>query len=400
MQELRRDFIIYFNLKIKVWDSKYNELIEYFIKVLEQNFSHCDLSSFYKNLETLKTVEKNNNILEKLEKKLNYRVAGYYNAKKNKIRMFINENDTDYEEHWNHELLHMATSKKGFRSLFSGFHKRINGVEVGRGLNEGYTELLNVRFFSYNKSKYDPSYKFLQMYARGIENIVDEKKMQQLYFTNDLEGVIKILENYTTRDKAINLILKIDRVYRIAARMGDAVEYARINKEIHADIANITLNKLEKSRQEGKITEREYKNSLFAQELFMNDYTSHPITYEDKIYGYTISKGPTEYNVATILSEEEYEKLVDNYYEIKKEKLSFTSESWVNAEGKTIKNILEEKIQNTELKSQESRYKKPRMIANEESSWNFNLSRKPENNDINEMFSPKSQQIESNKNSK
>ena len=33
MQELRRDFIIYFNLKIKVWDSKYNEL-----KRLGKNF--------------------------------------------------------------------------------------------------------------------------------------------------------------------------------------------------------------------------------------------------------------------------------------------------------------------------------------------------------------------------
>ena len=73
-----------------------------------------------------------------------YNAIGIYNARNNKIS-FVNgvNSNTIF-----HELFHMASSylDKENKILYGGFYQSSKGLNIGRGLDEGYTELLANRY--------------------------------------------------------------------------------------------------------------------------------------------------------------------------------------------------------------------------------------------------------------
>ena len=71
-----------------------------------------------------------------------------------------------------HELFHMASSKfiNKFK-IYCGFRQN----NIGRAINEGYTELLTYRYFSLdNSSSY--TYEYLKIIVENLENIQMKNK--------------------------------------------------------------------------------------------------------------------------------------------------------------------------------------------------------------------------------
>ena len=55
-----------------------NYIIERFYNVLETQLSHCDTSSFFRNVQSLTITEKPKTFWERLEEILSIKAAGYY----------------------------------------------------------------------------------------------------------------------------------------------------------------------------------------------------------------------------------------------------------------------------------------------------------------------------------
>ena len=79
---------------------------------------------------------------------------------------------------------------------YCGFQIRlldING-EIGRGLNEGYTELLSERYFNVSAT-----YWFERVFAIQLEKIVGEDFLKENYFNHNLQAIRDKLAEYSSK---------------------------------------------------------------------------------------------------------------------------------------------------------------------------------------------------------
>lgn len=251
-----------YNISRCLYFDKYNEIVIEFTKKLEDNFSHCNLSSFYKNMETAEIKDKIEDF-ETLLQKFKYKNANaLYDTNKNRIQLISLHNLSCT---LSHELLHLSSRKKRNEIILSGFEQKDvrNNTTIGYYLNEGYTEYLNQKYFS---KKDRNVYKYAQLFAQGIEMIVGSKKMEVLYFDANLLDLIDELGKYCPKEEAILLIKKIDYFYEWLL---NNKESSKIYEEILTMIANIHRTKLKQELTEGKITEAEHRKRKL---LYCDEY--------------------------------------------------------------------------------------------------------------------------------
>ena len=130
----------------------------------------------------------------------------------NNIYLYIDKNsdydpiDEDFIDTLYHELLHAATYDEDKDKLRSGFNKNACGYNLAHSLNEGYTELLTKRYFSYftNNSYYLKE----QEYASEVERLIGKDVMEKAYLEGDLYTVITKLSDYIL--EPIDFIIKAD----------------------------------------------------------------------------------------------------------------------------------------------------------------------------------------------
>lgn len=182
------------------------EKILEFIYVLQNHFPPKDLIIFLNNLKSLQI---NPADLEDKDKIAKYFDACYDGA--NNTIFFKANSDYLY-----HELFHVATciSTNGIR--YTGFKQYCheNNYFLGSGLNEGYTELLTRRYFAQKLSNNHP-YNYLTHIASLVEVIVGEAKMQSLYLSANLRGLIYELQKYNSREEIIDFLLMLDHLNSI-----------------------------------------------------------------------------------------------------------------------------------------------------------------------------------------
>ena len=140
------------------------------IDILEKAFAGRNLVYFHNNIKNLKFKTK----LSKVDKFFDKSMIGAYNPVKNIIQI----DPSNTSRALSHELLHMASTTKDFGRVYTGFAQRRNIAYFGYGLNEGYTELLNNRYFLDKKSTI---YYAEQLYAQGIEKLVGRQQMEYYY---------------------------------------------------------------------------------------------------------------------------------------------------------------------------------------------------------------------------
>lgn len=183
---------------------RFEEDIEEFVRKFEYILTNVidgiDLNLFYNHINSLvfeKDLSNDNGLID---------YEGVYSLKSNKV-IYQNLCPTVI----GHELFHMASSIIDGDREYIGFMQVIVGGEmgIGIGLNEGYTQTLTERYVE--KENYS-RYPLSQFFVKKIEEIVGKEVMEKLYFKADLEGLIRVLEKYNTRDNILRFINILDVV--------------------------------------------------------------------------------------------------------------------------------------------------------------------------------------------
>jgi hypothetical protein len=183
---------------------KYNDSIKNFAQTIELQLPHVDSRVFLYNLKNLKILEKDNlkkNIFGHSAKIL----AQYYMSPNGSVISILkDENVID------HELLHMASTVCIYDEYYSGFYQKnmMHKIELGNGLNEGYTQLLTERYFI--KHKHYNSYYLCKGFAYNLEQIIGRESMEKMYFRSDLYNLIRSLEKYDGEKNIIKFIANVD----------------------------------------------------------------------------------------------------------------------------------------------------------------------------------------------
>ena len=232
----------------------FNEIIYKFYQVLEENFSHNNLSAFYKNLKELKIKTRNYNILDLISMQLFHTIdAGEYSTNKNKLTVL--EKESDYiSSIVFHELLHMASTIETAQTTFTGFYQKSKKTKknIGIALNEGYTEYLNKKYFN---SHLETIFEEEISIAERIEFIIGKDKMQELYFTANLNGLIDEISIYTSKEDAFDLIKTLDKLMTSKEKEErKRPKYSEIRKKL----SKIYIEQQKQLLTEGKITEEEF----------------------------------------------------------------------------------------------------------------------------------------------
>lgn len=181
---------------------EYKNIVVSFQKKLSSIFSEEDLSIFYNNLVSLKIFENS--------KKISHipfgnNILGEYDSDKNSITF---SKDSDISTIY-HELFHVASSVNDDTNYYSGFriNSKKNSLIIGRGINEGYTELLTERYFINGESR---RYFYSKNIVKFLEIIVGKEKMEKLYLCANLYGLINELKKYSTDNDIMKFINNMD----------------------------------------------------------------------------------------------------------------------------------------------------------------------------------------------
>ncbi len=254
--------------KIKVTDkkAKYSNSVEYFNNVIKDKLPYVSLDNFKRNIDDLIITEFETDSQE----------SGSYEVNHNIITLLENDRNNSIT----HELFHLSSSVVNGKRVFSGFSQASNDFSIGRGINEGYTSLLDKRYFENDSS----AYQLFQVIDILIEKIIGQEKMTKMYFEADLYGLIETLSKYCYEDTAYELIKDIDILHE--KTINDVGSYSEEkNNDLQKTATRVTrillscyINYLKTSAYEGLISISELETLLLS---FVNAF---PLSYEDEKY--------------------------------------------------------------------------------------------------------------------
>ena len=222
------------------FDQEFRKDIIRFYNILSKNVKPENLTNFYENINKL-TINKNNK--SSLSTK-SFSCSGLYYPTINEITLAKPYNKTALF----HELLHLSSSCIRNGIIYVGFNQTTNKKDQGRGINEGYTEYLNEKFFKIT-SDASKIYKYLMGVSSQIEKIIGEEKMKDYYFSSDLMSLYYDLCSYIDYDEVDLLIKNTDYLYgslrkKESFMQGDLIVNAF--KQINECLLKIYINKLKK----------------------------------------------------------------------------------------------------------------------------------------------------------
>ena len=237
----------------KITATKYGESIVKFAEVLINNFPAEDLINFYNNINDLKTKSKKFKIQNFI---LRSKTAGQYDPKKNEITV----DDDTVESTIYHELFHMASSKYKDGIDYSGFHQssfKPGIATLGKGINEGYTELLSQRYFG-EDTHITGAYEYEVFIAEKLEQIIGKEKMQSLYLNSNLRGLIDELKQYISEDEVMKFISNTDflvkHMYDKKLQLFEKNMIGNCLKNINRFVIFCYSKKLQKQVKDGNIS--------------------------------------------------------------------------------------------------------------------------------------------------
>lgn len=196
----------YSNIDIERFASQqFGSAIIHFAKVMIDKFPSGDLINFYNNLNELKINHKKFGF-ENLV--LRFNTLATYDPKKNEIRV----DKDDYTSAIYHELFHMASSTYNNGIFYVGFRQyslKPSVVDLGIGINEGYTQLLTKRYFGDIEDAID-GYVYEVHIVDKLEKIIGQEKMESLYLNANLHGLLTELKKYASEDEITKFVSGVD----------------------------------------------------------------------------------------------------------------------------------------------------------------------------------------------
>ena len=264
---------------------KYESQIQNFVIGIKENLPFVDLTNFNRNIEELKI--RNYEFISN--------VAGDFDPENIVIRL----SNEDVDNSLTHELLHLASSIYTGDIGYIGFSQQFDDFRFGDGLNEGYTSVLDNRYFNKNKS-----YLPIRAIVEAIEKIVGKDNMTKKYFEADLQGLINDLSKYCLEGKVYKLIKNIDFMLEAYSDFNKfdsskkellqekVDEIILILFECYANKLEIGINYGIVDNYEAVIIFEEFCNDLMVSYTIKKDMFCHFLTQElyDVVYDQNIHK--------------------------------------------------------------------------------------------------------------
>lgn len=230
---------------------QFKEITLEFANLMIEKFPPTSLINFYNNINKVKI---NRSFMSLL-----LCFTGSYSVELNKITVVSISRIY-------HELFHMASSidkevitKDGSKIRFCGFRQYDDKfkIDIGIGLNEGYTELLTHRYFG-KKHKLPKSHKHTVNIVEKLEKIIEKDKMESLYFNADLRGLINELKKYTSEEEIAKFITGVDLISRHSydTFRSKKLEESIIN--VYEFLFKTYMMKLKLQLENGKINTNEF----------------------------------------------------------------------------------------------------------------------------------------------
>ena len=219
-----------------------------------------DMTFFYNNLETLK--------VKKIRpyKGICYDAAAQYNMTENVIELITLNR---YKTFIDHELLHMASTIKDENgNIYSGFIQLRGENGIGYGIDEGYTALLDDRYFlnrtEEKKTLNKKTYCLVKYLAGMVEEFVGKEDMEDLYFEANLFELVDFLSSYTSLDEAGQFIHNIDIILTTYEQARFKRRFLCLKKfaECNLFMAEAWYARVTQGYIDGKLTKDEYKACL------------------------------------------------------------------------------------------------------------------------------------------
>ncbi len=240
-------------------------------KTILDNLPHCRNNAFYNNIETLEVED----IVEDQVQEGIRRLGGY-RAYNNKIEVVtptleslsVKKSNLDAMKRvtFNHELIHMATTYKRGNITTTGFKNSYNTFGFGEAINEGYTEIINARYFSSPEDIIESksnSYLYEQRYAYLIETLVGRKKMEELFFDADLVGLVEEMSKYIPLGRIQQIMMELE-VTNLSLDKNTT-----FRNNLYVEMANAILEKNKKRLERHEITKKEYDLEYLQTTLLM-----------------------------------------------------------------------------------------------------------------------------------
>ncbi len=188
------------NQQVAAIDKEKVSILRPYLEKLKNYTDPDNLKTIYNNLQTAKVDKKFPYIIF-----LGINMSAYYVPRDNTITYFSPKS-------LGHEFLHLASSSydEKRKLIFSGFMQRSSEFSIGRGINEGYTELLASKIYNEGEVR---AYTRKVKIARLLELFFDDPKdMEKLYFNHDLPELIHYLEGFAKRDEIIKFLIEVDHM--------------------------------------------------------------------------------------------------------------------------------------------------------------------------------------------
>ena len=207
------DRYIHFNMPSDFVESlsnrEYANELKLFASTLINNFNDNDLYNMYLNMDTL-TI--NNFDYDKYNSDSNIAQSlAFYKPLYNEL--YISDKNGSGAIY--HELFHMATSYLAGNFLYSGLEQSTFDedkviIEIGTGINEGYTQLLAERYF---KDAFKDAYILFKHQLKFVEEVIGKQLMESLYMRSDLLGFVLELRKYSTYEDISRFITYYDFLF-------------------------------------------------------------------------------------------------------------------------------------------------------------------------------------------
>lgn len=178
--------------------------IQNIVDIFEAKFPRENKHIINRNLASLKIDKMKVSVWARL---WNQYFDAAYCPKINTIKLGQNPKDLS------HEMLHLASTYYDGKNLHSGFafQRKEKGKlnEIGRGITEGYTSLLDLRYFQGDDKKED-GYSIERNTAVILDMIIGRRKMQEMYFNADGYSLVEELKEYDTEENVFKFLRSLD----------------------------------------------------------------------------------------------------------------------------------------------------------------------------------------------
>ena len=204
---------------------KHKNVIKEFTILIHDEFPYAQ-ETLDNKLQNLKIYMKKNSAGDN--------IGGLYSQNYNIILL---SNDSNLDRKFKkttltHELFHMASA-----GLVD------NDYKTGDGINEGYTEYLNSKYFN---SKHATGYFYLVLYAGILDDIIGSKILEEIYFKTGINGLRKYLSNYMSEEEINNFINNFDSLegyYEDIYNMEKLGVYVKNINKISLFLLNLKIKK-------------------------------------------------------------------------------------------------------------------------------------------------------------